>query len=156
MASSPDVPFLGGEELIAFVRERIAAGQKVSSVPFCGVSMLPMLRQGKDLVELAPLPERLKKYDLPVYRYPNGKYVMHRVIRVRKEHYVCCGDNLMELERIPPEWMIAVVSAFFREGKRVEVTDRAYLRYCRRRVATRPLRLARSIAGRWVKRVLGL
>lgn len=138
------------------IRERTAAGQKVSSVPFCGVSMLPMLRQGKDLVELAPVPDRLKKYDLPVYRYPSGKYVMHRVIKVRKDDYVCCGDNLLELEHIPQAWMIAVVSAFYRDGKRIEVTDRSYLRYCRRRVATRPLRLARRIAGRCARKVLGL
>ena len=57
---------IGEEELIPFLRERLAAGQKVRYLPFRGVSMMPMLRQGKDSVELAPLPEKLKKYDLPV------------------------------------------------------------------------------------------
>ena len=54
------------EELMPLIRERLAAGQKVRYLPFRGVSMLPMLRQGIDTVELAPLPEKLQKYDLPV------------------------------------------------------------------------------------------
>ena len=50
------------EELLPLVYERLEAGFKVRYLSFRGVSMLPMLRQGKDSVELAPLPEKLKKY----------------------------------------------------------------------------------------------
>ena len=71
------------------IRERLAAGQRVRYLPFRGVSMLPMLRQGIDTVEIAPLPEKLKKYDLPVYQYPSGKYVMHRVVEVKDDCYIC-------------------------------------------------------------------
>ena len=60
----PEQNFLGGEELMDLVRERTAAGQSVRYLPFRGVSMLPMLRQGRDAVEVSPLPEKLKKYDL--------------------------------------------------------------------------------------------
>lgn len=139
---------------MTLVRERTAAGQRVSSVPFCGTSMLPMLRQGKDQVELAPLPARLKKYDLPVYRYPSGKYVMHRVIKVRKDHYICNGDNLLLLEKIPHEWMIAVVSAFTRDGERIEVSDRRYRRYCRYWCFTRPIRHSWRRGKALLKRIL--
>ena len=81
------------DELMPLLRERLAAGQSVRYLPFRGVSMLPMLRQGIDSVELSPLPDKLKKYDLPVYQYPSGKYVMRRVVKVRDDHYVCLGDN---------------------------------------------------------------
>ena len=47
-------------ELMPLVRERLAAGQRVRYLPFRGISMLPMLRQGVDTVELSPLPEKLK------------------------------------------------------------------------------------------------
>ena len=89
-------PIILGDELMELVRSRLAAGQKVRYLPFVGVSMLPMLRMGKDAVELAPLPEKLQKYDLPVYQYPSGKYVMHRVVEVREDHYICLGDNTYE------------------------------------------------------------
>lgn len=154
MDSLLDVPFLGGEELMDLVRERTAAGQKVASIPFGGVSMLPMLRQGKDQVELAPLPARLKKYDLPVYRYPSGKYVMHRVIKVCEDHYICNGDNLLLLEEIPHEWMVAVVSAFTRHGKRIEVTDLGYRMYCWFWCFTRPVRHAWRRSKARLKKIL--
>lgn len=127
-------------ELMPLLAERLAAGQHVRYLPFRGVSMLPMLRQGKDAVELAPLPGKLKKYDLPVYRYPSGKYVMHRVVAVRDGYYLCRGDNTWELEKISPEQLIGVVSAFKRGDRRIGVDDPGYRLYCRIWVAIFPLR----------------
>lgn len=140
------------------VRERVAAGQSIRYLPFRGVSMLPMLRQGKDQVELSPLPEKLQKYDLPVYQYPSGKYVMHRVVKVTQDGYICNGDNLLQMEQIPHDWMIAVVTAFTRNGKRIEVTDPCYRLYCRFWCFTRPVRhfCRRCLRGakRLVKRIM--
>lgn len=130
MDSSTDRVILG-EELMPLVRERLAAGQTIRYFPFRGLSMLPMLRQGKDVVELSPLPPKLKKYDLPVYQYPSGKYVMHRVVDVKEDHYICLGDNTYEYEKITPDQMIGLVSAFKRGEKRIEVDDPAYRAYCR-------------------------
>lgn len=50
-----------------------------------GDSMLPILRQGKDLMVISRKPEdRLKKYDVPLYKRDNGQYVLHRILKVRK------------------------------------------------------------------------
>lgn len=136
------------------IRERLAAGQTVRYLPFRGVSMLPMLRQGKDAVEIAPLPPRLKKYDLPVYRYPSGKYVMHRVVEVRDEYYVCLGDNTWEYERITPEQLIGVVSAFKRGDRRVSVDAPGYRLYCRVWVAIFPVRRFLKRVKGWLRRYL--
>ena len=129
-----------GEELIPLIRERLASGQTVRYLPFRGVSMLPMLRQGIDAVELSPLPERLKKYDLPVYQYPSGKVVMHRVVAVTAEHYVCLGDNTYSYEYLTHDQMIGLVTAFKRGQKRIEVTDPVYQLYARIWVALYPVR----------------
>ena len=48
------------EELLPLIRERLDSGFKVRYLPFCGVSMLPLLRQGVDSVEIGPLPEKMK------------------------------------------------------------------------------------------------
>ena len=71
-----------------FVAERLASGQRVRYLKFRGVSMMPMLRQGRDSVELSPLPEKLHKYDLPVYRRGDGQFVMHRIVDIKEDHYV--------------------------------------------------------------------
>ncbi len=146
--------FIPEEVLMPLLRERLAAGQTVRYLPFRGVSMLPMLRQGKDSVELAPLPEKLKKYDLPLYQYPSGKYVMHRVVDVKDTHYVCLGDNLTERETIYPEQMIALVSAFRRGQKRISVEDPRYRLYCRVWVALFPLRKGIRLAKHRLRRLL--
>ncbi len=128
------------EELMPLIRERLAAGHTVRNLSFQGVSMLPMLRQGKDYVELALLPERLKKYDLPVYCNRNGKYVIHRVVGVYDDHYLCLGDNTYHYEKIAPEQMVAVVCAFIRSGRRISVENRGYRIYCRVWCAAFPVR----------------
>lgn len=134
------------------VRERLATGQTVRYLPFRGVSMLPMLRQGKDAVEVGPVTLPLRKYDLPVYQYPSGKYVMHRIVKVEPDHYVCLGDNTYEYERIRPEQILAVVTAFRRDKKRIGVNDAGYRIYCRIWVALYPLRRFLMRAKRWLRR----
>lgn len=141
-------------ELMPLLRERLAAGQIVRYLPFRGISMLPMLRQGKDSVELSPLPGKLKKYDLPVYQYPSGKYVMHRVVDVKEDHYICLGDNLIDLEKVYPDQMIAVVSAFKRGEKRISVDEPTYRLYCRVWVAIFPVRKFLKRAKGWLRRHL--
>ena len=137
------------DELMPLIEERLAAGYAVRYLPFRGVSMLPMLRQGKDSVELSPLPAKLKKYDLPVYRRPNGQLVMHRVVDVKDDQYICLGDNTESFEKIYPDQVIGVVSAFKRGEKRIEVTDPGYQRYCRLWRLTHPFRKGYK----WLKRL---
>ena len=153
MGSSSDYIILE-EELMMLVRERLAAGHAVRYLPFRGVSMLPMLRQGKDVVELSPLPLRLRKYDLPVYRYPSGKYVMHRVVAVKDDHYLCLGDNTWSYETIYPEMLVGVVSAFKRGDKRIEVDNWGYRLYSRIWVALFPIRKRIRRVKRWLRRLL--
>lgn len=142
------------EELMPLIRERLAAGYAVRYLPFRGVSMLPMLRQGKDSVELSPLPATLKKYDLPVYRRSNGQYVMHRVVKVTGDCCICLGDNTESFETIRRDQMIGIVSAFRRGEKRIEVTSLAYGLYCRLWRPTRLLRKGYKWAKHTAKRVV--
>lgn len=121
------------------IRERLADGQSVKFAPK-GTSMLPMLRQGVDTVELSPFSGKLEKYDLPLYQRDNGQYVLHRIIAVG-ETYTCIGDNQFASEPgLRHDQMIALVTAFTRDGKRIEVTAPGYQCYCRFWCATRPVR----------------
>ena len=141
-------------ELMPIVQELLDEGKTVRNLPFRGISMLPMLRQGMDTVDLSPLPPKLKKYDLPVYRYPSGKIVMHRVVDVKDDHYICLGDNTYQYEKIRPEQMIGIVTSFKRGEKRIEVDDLSYRIYCRVWVAIYPLRKVTRRAKNWLRKVL--
>ena len=115
--------------LMPLFRERLAAGQKIQFLPR-GVSMLPMLRQGIDSVILSPVPEKLKKYDLPLYQRDDGKYILHRIVEAG-ETYTCIGDNQYACERgLRHDQMIAVVTAFTRGKREISVTDPLYRIYC--------------------------
>lgn len=121
------------------IEEALAAGQTVRFSPK-GTSMLPFLRQGIDQVELSPLPEKLRKYDLPLYRRDNGQYVLHRIVRVG-ETYTCVGDNQFELEHgVRRDQMIARVTAVIRPRGTAKMTGFAHKLYCRVWHYTRPLR----------------
>ena len=126
-------------DLMPLIQERLAAGQQVRFSPQ-GVSMLPMLRQGKDTVVLSPAPEQLRKYDLPLFRMDSGKYVLHRVVRAG-ETYTCRGDNLYCTENnIRPDQILAVVSGFSRNGVLYSTESLAYKIYCRVWVGSFPVR----------------
>ncbi len=95
-----------------------------------GVSMRPMLRNRCDRVIIRPVgSERLKKWDLPLYRLPNGKYIMHRIIDVKDGYYVIRGDNTYVKEKVPDEWVVGVMTEFYRGEKHYTADQRSYRRY---------------------------
>ena len=106
-----------------------------------GTSMEPMLRQNRDLVIIEVPSVRLQKYDVALYRR-GDKYVLHRVIGVKDDHYRIRGDNTYSIEQIPFEDVIGVLVRFNRKGKLHSVTDRSYRFYVRFWNAIYPLRAA--------------
>ena len=95
-----------------------------------GVSMLPMLTHGRDRVYLVPLNRPLRPGDVILYRRENGKYILHRIIKcIPAGELICCGDNQCELEAVRTEQVIAVVSAFCRNGRYRDIHCRSYRLY---------------------------
>lgn len=95
-----------------------------------GVSMMPLLRQDRDLMVLKKRPwGRLKKYDAVLFKRDNGQYVLHRILKVRERDYLICGDNCYQLEPVREDQILAVLEEVVRDGKTVRVTDRGYRGY---------------------------
>ena len=127
------------DTLMPLIRERLENGQSVRFSPR-GVSMLPMLRQGIDSVVLSPAPEVLKKYDLPLYRRDNGKYILHRIVGAGTT-YTCVGDNQFQLEPgVRRDQILALVTGFYRGDTLHSVNEPAYQLYCRFWHYSRPAR----------------
>ena len=142
------------DELMPIIREQLAAGESVKFSPR-GVSMLPMLRQGVDSIVLSPLPQKLKKYDIPLYQRSNGQYVLHRVVKVEADSYTMIGDNQFVYEKgITHSQIIGVVTSFYRGEKLCRVTDLSYRIYCVLWCKSRPLRHFCRRAKNWLRRHL--
>lgn len=96
-----------------------------------GDSMLPLLRENRDLMVITRKnPGRMKKYDAILYRRPNGKYIMHRILKVRKDDYILCGDNRWQREAgVKDDWILGVLTAVVRDGKEISVKDWRYRLY---------------------------
>lgn len=138
-------------ELMPLIQESLSRGTSVSFSPR-GVSMLPLLRQGKDTVTLSPVTGRLKKYDVALYRRDDGAYVLHRVVRA-EQTYTFVGDNQFVLEPgIRQDQILATMSAYTRGGKTISVTAPLYRCYCVLWGLGRPFRHFPSRAVRKLKR----
>ena len=134
--------------------ELLGDGQTIQHVSFTGRSMLPLLRQGKDSVELTKAPAQLQKYDLPMYVGQRGKYVMHRIVAVKDDHYICLGDNTYRHEIVRREQIVALVCAVHRGEKRIPVDAKAYRVYCRLWCALFPVRKFAVRVKGWLRRRL--
>ena len=86
-----------------------------------GVSMLPLLKQGRDLFTVRKKgKKRCKKYDVVLYRRPPSSYVLHRIIEVREKDYVILGDNCINKEYgITDDDIIGVMTSLFITGKNI-------------------------------------
>ncbi|MBR4959472.1 MAG: S24/S26 family peptidase [Clostridia bacterium] len=117
------------EELLPIMTECLEAGHSYTFTPR-GISMLPMLRGGRDTVTLSPIQGELRKYDLPLYRRPDGKFILHRIVKTGTT-YTCAGDNQFILEEgVERSWFIAVVTSFRRNGKEYRCDQLSYRIYC--------------------------
>lgn len=96
-----------------------------------GTSMLPMLKQGRDLFSVRKKGEkRCKKYDVILYRRPPGQYVLHRIVEVRENDYVVLGDNCVRKEYgITDEDILGVMTSFVHNGKTYQADDLRYKVY---------------------------
>ncbi len=101
-------------------------------VPITGTSMLPLLKEGRDLVELESCSqERLKKGNIVLYKKNDGTLVLHRIIKTENgEFFTVLGDHQFKnAERVNKNQIIAVARGFFIKGRYVNEKMRWYRLY---------------------------
>lgn len=95
-----------------------------------GDSMMPLLKENRDLMVLEKPPRAVRKYDAVLYKRENGQYVMHRIIGEREDGFVLCGDNRFCKEYgVKREQILALLTAVVRNGKEIRYDSFLYKLY---------------------------
>lgn len=121
-----------------------------------GCSMMPLLRQRRDIIEIRKKEQRrCKKYDAVLYKR-GKKYILHRVLKVLPEGYLIAGDHNAFLERdVTDDMILGVMTRVIRNGKDIYMDNPWYRLYVHLWCDCWPLRML-ILRGFWmVRRVLG-
>lgn len=104
-------------DLYPIIVEQINAGGS-TSFTIHGTSMQPLLYDGKSVVRLEKPNGEPKKYDIIFYRRDDGNFLLHRIVGVKKNGYICRGDNQTINEYpVKREWVIAVMTQHTENGR---------------------------------------
>ena len=95
-----------------------------------GTSMLPLLRQRRDIIEIRKKePGRCQRYDVVLYKR-GDKYILHRILKVLPEGYIIAGDNNTFMETdIKDENILGVMVRVIRNGKSITMDNWKYRLY---------------------------
>ena len=95
-----------------------------------GYSMMPLLRQRKDIIEIRQKPQgRCRKYDVILYKRHN-KYILHRIIKVFPDGYKVLGDHNTWFDKtVTDDMIIGVMARVIRDGKRITTQNIWYKIY---------------------------
>ena len=108
------------EELYPIILDTLSQNGRVEFVSR-GISMLPMLGDGKNKVVLTSLKEEPSKGDVIFYRRDNGAFVLHRIVGKNSRGYICRGDNQIFKEKgVKKQAVIARLEGFWKDGEYID------------------------------------
>ncbi len=90
---------------------------------FKGTSMLPLFVEGRDKVCIYLVkPETvLKKGDIILYKRESGLYVLHRIMDIKGDSFVLCGDNHTTLEYgVKQSQILGVAKGYYKYDKYID------------------------------------
>ena len=111
-----------------------------------GISMLPLIRENRDLIVLERCEEKdFRRYEVVLFHRPGvkgrGEYVLHRILKREPDgNYRIAGDNCTSYEIVRPEQLLARLTEIKRPGRTIRTTDLLYRIYVRLWCAPYPLR----------------
>ena len=120
-----------------------------------GYSMMPLLRQKKDVIEIRKKTSgRCKKYDVVLYKR-DKKYILHRILKVFPDRYIIAGDHNTFLDTpITDDMIIGVMTRIIRNGKTITTDNIWYKIYVHIWCDFYPIRMMLLKIKRFIKRKL--
>ncbi len=113
-----EIKLIKADSIMPAVEELLNAGSRVR-ITVTGMSMYPFLRGNKDLVELIKTGfAEVKKGDILLVVRDNRQYVLHRIIKKKKDSLYINGDAQQWCEGpIRPEQIVAKVIMVWRQDR---------------------------------------
>ncbi len=107
-----------------------------------GDSMRPLFKTHRDLVVLEKAKGEYKKYDIVLYPSRlEGKYLLHRIVKIKGDMLYIRGDNTYTLETLHKDRVIAKLISYVRKGKQGSLASFSYKFYSRLWTFIYPIRL---------------
>jgi len=117
-------------EIAPIIEAAVASGKKVK-LNVTGSSMCPMLLSSNDTVTLEKA-GTIKKYDVLLFKRKTGKYVLHRVIKIKDGVLTIAGDNETKKEYpVYPDEVVAKVCIYQRKGVSHSTSGKRFWLYSR-------------------------
>lgn len=120
-----------------------------------GVSMMPLLRQNKDLMIIEAPTEPYKRLDAVLFERPNGQLILHRILKVYDDRYWIIGDNCRDGEDVPKEAVLGILTGVKRGKKTISTDDFAYKMYVRLWCAPYHLRIMIQVPYKFARKCVG-
>ena len=97
------------ETIMPLINEAFENGIGFSFKPN-GISMRPFIMGGKTLVTIEKYTGGANKFDIVFYKRDDGKYVMHRIVKMFDDCYGVCGDNQWWVEKVNDAQIFAIAA----------------------------------------------
>lgn len=122
-----NVKCIKAADLFSLTNEIIAHGGQ-AWITVTGMSMYPFLREVRDSVELSKATfENIERGDIVLIRRGNGVFVLHRVLRKRKDCFYMIGDAQQWVEGpLMPGQLQAIVTTIKRKGQVISCDNPIY------------------------------
>lgn len=89
-----------------------------------GRSMEPFLIENKDTVVLDPILSRLLHRGDVILFKTDHVYYLHRIIRIRKDQIVLCGDGIYQsVEKVPINNALGILHSVSRQSGKIRLCD---------------------------------
>ena len=116
-------------EYVSVLKDMVEQGMEVS-MTVVGTSMEPFLVHNRDKIYFRKPEGTIKKGDMVFYQRESGAYVMHRVMKVKKQQYYMAGDHQTFLEGpIEKKQIFAKVVSVEKDGVWITEEDKLWKFY---------------------------
>ena len=120
------------EKYSSFERELNKSGKLIYTN--VGISMLPLIRENRDVMVIEKREEPPKRLQAVLFRRDGiegrGRYVVHRILKIRKDGtYFIAGDHDTSGELVAFDHILGVLTAVIRDGKQIRFNGFRYWCY---------------------------
>lgn len=132
---------VNAQQYLDVMKDLINQGETVP-ILISGFSMRPFLMHNRDTILVIKPSFPLKKGDVVLYQRLNGKYILHRIIKVNSDNtYNITGDAQSIIETgVRQSQIVGVVTKIYRKNKWITPKSPTWIFYSRVWVHTVPLR----------------